>query len=130
MRDEVFGPVLSVYVCSSWQEAIDIENSSPFGNAASIYTSHGGHAAWFHARFTASMLGTNIGIPVPREPFSFGGLYGTHSKYGDVDITGDGGMEFFSNRIKITSKWPMDEPETTTTTKTTTVDQANFAGSM
>ena len=39
------------------------------------------------------------------EPFSFGGLYGTKSKYGDCDITGDGAMEFFSNRIKVTSKW-------------------------
>jgi hypothetical protein len=26
-----------------------------------------------------------------RQPFSFGGLYGTKSKYGDMDITGDGG---------------------------------------
>ena len=39
------------------------------------------------------------------EPFSFGGLYGTMSKFGQCDITGDGAMEFFSNRIKITSKW-------------------------
>ena len=46
-------------------------------------------------------------IPVPREPFSFGGLYGTRSKYGDMDITGDGAMEFFSNRVKVTSKWPL-----------------------
>jgi hypothetical protein len=46
-------------------------------------------------------------IPVPREPFSFGGLYGTRSKYGDMDITGDGAMEFFSNRVKVTSKWPI-----------------------
>jgi hypothetical protein len=42
---------------------------------------------------------------VRAEPFSFGGLYGTESKYGDADITGDGAMEFFSNRIKVTSKW-------------------------
>ena len=39
------------------------------------------------------------------EPFSFGGLYGTKSKFGQCDVTGDGAMEFFSNRIKITSKW-------------------------
>lgn len=39
------------------------------------------------------------------EPFSFGGLYGTKSKFGNCDITGDGAMEFFSNRIKVTSKW-------------------------
>mmetsp|Transcript_24242 Transcript_24242/g.40154 ORF Transcript_24242/g.40154 Transcript_24242/m.40154 type:complete len:504 (+) Transcript_24242:127-1638(+) len=127
MQEEVFGPVLSVYVTSSWEEAIAIENASPFGNAASVYTSNGGNADWFTSRFRAAMLGVNIGIPVPREPFSFGGLYGTRSKYGDMDITGDGAMEFFSNRIKVTTKWPIvrgsmpvAEPK----------DDANFAGQM
>lgn len=70
MNEEVFGPVLSVFNVASWQEAIDIENSNPFGNAAAIYTTNGGHAEWFTRRFRASMLGVNIGIPVPREPFS------------------------------------------------------------
>jgi len=63
MREEVFGPVLSVYVCSSWEEAIEIENDNPFGNAASIYTTNGANADWFLSRFRAAMLGTNIGIP-------------------------------------------------------------------
>jgi hypothetical protein len=44
-------------------------------------------------------------LSLPPEPFSFGGLYGTQSKYGHCDITGDGAMEFFSNSIKVTSKW-------------------------
>ena len=39
----------------------------------------------------------------------FGGLYSTRSKYSDMDITSDGGMEFFTNRIKITSRWPAPE---------------------
>lgn len=59
-------------------------------------------------------------VPLLLEPFSFGGLYGTRSKYGDMDITGDGAMEFFSNRIKITSKWTA--PSTSTTTANTTVN--------
>jgi acyl-CoA reductase-like NAD-dependent aldehyde dehydrogenase len=129
MKEEIFGPVLSVYTASSWTEAIEIENSNPFGNAACIYTSNGGYAEWFTRRFRAAMLGVNVGIPVPREPFSFGGLYGTCSKYGDMDITGDGAMEFFSNRIKITTKWivpKIDEPSITNGP----VDQANFAGTM
>ena len=128
MREEVFGPVLSVYTASSWEEAIEIENSNPFGNAASIYTCNGGNADWFLSRFRASMLGVNIGIPVPREPFSFGGLYGTNSKYGDMDITGDAAVEFFSNRIKVTSKWPMkrSHAEMSAAPK----DSANFAGQM
>jgi acyl-CoA reductase-like NAD-dependent aldehyde dehydrogenase len=128
MKEEVFGPVLSMYVCSSWEEAIVIENSNPFGNAASIYTTNGGNAEWFLSKFRASMLGVNIGIPVPREPCSFGGLYGTVSKFGDMDITGDAGVEFFSNRIKITSKWPLVLP--VAATMNGAVDHANFAGNM
>jgi len=70
MNEEVFGPVLSVHHVSTWQEAIAIENANPFGNAAAIYTTNGGHAEWFLTRVRAAMLGVNIGIPVPREPFS------------------------------------------------------------
>lgn len=139
MTEEVFGPVLSVYTPKSWEEAIEIENANPFGNAASIYTTSGGNADWFLERFRASMLGVNIGIPVPREPFSFGGLYGTKSKYGDMDITGDAAIEFFSNRIKVTSKWPVIRNTNTNTNRKRSsdeisgggvTDRANFAGSM
>jgi len=128
MHEEVFGPVLSVHEVKSWEEAIRIENSNPFGNAASIYTTNGGNAQWFLGRFRASMLGVNIGIPVPREPFSFGGLYGTKSKYGNMDITGDGAIEFFSNRIKVTSKWPLKR--SLEDMQVGAEDQANFAGTM
>jgi malonate-semialdehyde dehydrogenase (acetylating)/methylmalonate-semialdehyde dehydrogenase len=130
MKEEVFGPVVSIYVCATWEEAIAIENDNPFGNAASIYTTNGANAEWFTQRFRAAMLGVNIGIPVPREPFSFGGLYGTVSKYGDMDITGDGGMEFFSNRIKITSKWPLVRSGKRKAEAIVNSDRANFAGSM
>lgn len=105
LKDEIFGPVLSVYRVSTREEAIAIENANPYGNAGCIYTERGCNAEWFTKRFRAAMLGVNIGIPVPREPFSFGGLYGTLSKFGTSDITGDGAMEFFTNRIKITTKW-------------------------
>jgi len=131
MCEEVFGPVLSIYACKTWEEAIEIENSNPFGNAACVYTTNGANADWFLGQFQAGMLGVNIGIPVPREPFSFGGLYGTQSKYGDMDITGDGGMEFFSNRIKVTSKWPLQRTKRSAEEMSNgKTDHANFAGSM
>jgi methylmalonic acid semialdehyde dehydrogenase len=103
MKEEIFGPVISVYVCATKEEAIKIENSSPFGNAASIYTAVGQNADWFAKRFDAAMIGVNIGVPVPREPFAFGGW--NDSKFGDMDITADGGIEFFTKRRKITTKW-------------------------
>jgi acyl-CoA reductase-like NAD-dependent aldehyde dehydrogenase len=127
MVEEIFGPVLSIYHCQSWKEAIQIEHNSPYGNAASIYTTNGGHAQYFLSQLKATMLGCNIGIPVPREPFSFGGLYGTKSKYGTYhgDITGDSAIEFFTNRVKVTSKWPSIDPtmyDHQSNTSTTTMD--------
>ncbi|RKP25790.1 Aldehyde/histidinol dehydrogenase [Syncephalis pseudoplumigaleata] len=103
LHDEIFGPVLSIYVCQSAGEAIEIENANPYGNAACIYTSSGAVAEWFTKRFSAGMMGVNIGVPVPREPFSFGGI--NASSFGDMDITGDGGVEFFTLRKKVTTKW-------------------------
>ena len=70
----------STYRLSIHPSRLEIENASPFGNAACIYTSVGAHAAWFQTKFRAGMIGVNVGIPVPREPFAFGGLYGTQSK--------------------------------------------------
>lgn len=135
LTEEIFGPVLSVIGVATAKEALDIENASPFGNAACVYTTDGGKADWFTARFRAAMLGVNVGIPVPREPFSFGGLYGTRSKYGDGDITGEGAMEFFSQLVKVTTRWPKPEgPEfeegATSDNMTGITDHANFNGRM
>ena len=105
LHHEIFGPVLSVLVVGSAEEALTIENASPYGNAACVYTQSGADADYFSKRFRAGMIGVNIGVPVPREPFSFGGMYGTLSKFGEHDITGEGAMKFFTTRRKITTKW-------------------------
>lgn len=133
LHDEIFGPVLSILKVATWQDAIAIENRNPFGNAACIYTSKGGNADWFVQRFRAGMLGVNVGIPVPREPFAFGGLYGTLSKFGDGDITGEGAIEFFSARIKVTTRWPAPQEkefQEEAGLSQVTVDHANFNGNM
>jgi methylmalonic acid semialdehyde dehydrogenase len=103
LHEEIFGPVLSILHVKDAHEAIALENAVAYGNAACIYTQSGATAEWFTKRFSAAMMGVNIGVPVPREPFSFGGM-GT-SKFGDHDITGDGGLEFFTMRKKVTTKW-------------------------
>lgn len=105
MQDEIFGPVLSVIKVTTADGALAVERANPHGNAACVYTQSGASGEYFASRFNSAMIGVNIGIPVPREPFSFGGLYGTKSKYGDMDITADGAMEFFTSRRKITTKW-------------------------
>ena len=71
-----------------------MENRSPYGNAASVYTESGGVARYVASKAHAGMVGVNVGVPVPREPFSFGGW--NESKFGVGDITGRGSIEFWT----------------------------------
>lgn len=101
--DEIFGPVLTVLHVETLDEALAIENENPYGNAASIYTTSGATARYFEDRASAGMIGVNIGVPVPREPFSFGGW--NESRFGVGDITGEDGIRFWTKQKKITQKW-------------------------
>jgi malonate-semialdehyde dehydrogenase (acetylating)/methylmalonate-semialdehyde dehydrogenase len=102
-QEEVFGPVLAIVRAADVDEAIRIENRSPYGNAASVYTENGGMARYVTERASAGMVGVNVGVPVPREPFSFGGW--NESKFGACDITGRGSIEFWTRAKKTTTKW-------------------------
>ncbi|HTR81959.1 MAG TPA: CoA-acylating methylmalonate-semialdehyde dehydrogenase [Bacteroidota bacterium] len=102
-QEEVFGPVLSILRTKNIDEAIEIENGSPYGNAASVFTQSGGLARYVIEKASAGMIGVNIGVPVPREPFSFGGW--NDSKFGSGDITGKSSIEFFTKLKKTTTKW-------------------------
>ena len=105
-QEEVFGPVLAIVRTPDVDGALAIENASPYGNAASVYTESGGMARLVTERASAGMVGVNVGVPVPREPFSFGGW--NDSKYGVGDITGRGSIEFWTQSKKITTKWNQD----------------------
>jgi len=102
-KEEVFGPVLSIIRVNDLDEAIAIENNSNYGNAAGIYTQSGGLAREVMDRVSAGMIGVNIGVPVPREPFSFGGW--NESKFGVNDITGKSSIEFWTQLKKTSTKW-------------------------
>jgi malonate-semialdehyde dehydrogenase (acetylating)/methylmalonate-semialdehyde dehydrogenase len=102
-REEVFGPVISIMRVGTLDEAIAIENASPYGNAASVFTQNGAFARYVIDRASAGMVGVNVGVPVPREPFSFGGW--NESKFGVGDITGKSSIEFWTRLKKSTVKW-------------------------
>ena len=102
-REEVFGPVISIMRTNTLDEALVIENSNPYGNAASVFTQNGGWARYVIDRASAGMVGVNVGVPVPREPFSFGGW--NESKFGVGDITGKSSIEFWTKLKKSTTKW-------------------------
>jgi malonate-semialdehyde dehydrogenase (acetylating)/methylmalonate-semialdehyde dehydrogenase len=102
-QEEVFGPVLAVIRAPDLERAMEIENASPYGNAASVYTESGSVARAVMERASAGMVGVNVGVPVPREPFGFGGW--NESRFGVGDITGRESVDFWTQSKKITTKW-------------------------
>jgi malonate-semialdehyde dehydrogenase (acetylating) / methylmalonate-semialdehyde dehydrogenase len=102
-KEEIFGPVISIMRTDTLDEAIKIENANPYGNAASVFTNSGGLARYVMEHASAGMIGVNIGVPVPREPFSFGGW--NESRFGANDITGKSSIEFWTKLKKTTTKW-------------------------
>ena len=101
--EEIFGPVISIMRTNTVDEALAIENANPYGNAASVFTQSGGIARYIIDNASAGMIGVNVGVPVPREPFSFGGW--NESKFGVGDITGKSSIEFWTKLKKTTTKW-------------------------
>ncbi len=102
-RNEIFGPVLSTVRCDTYREAIDLINSSPYGNGTAVFTNDGGAARMFQHEIEVGMVGINVPIPVPLAFFSFGGwkdsLFGTHPIYGP------GGVDFYTRPKVIISRW-------------------------
>ena len=108
--EEIFGPVLSIVRVQNLEEAIELENSSAYGNASSVYTTSGDVANRVMKEVSAGMCGVNIGVPVPREPFGFGGW--NDSKFGHGNITGWDGFRFWTRPRKITNKWALQKDTT------------------
>jgi len=109
-RAELFGPILTILRMDSLDDALAIDFGNCYGNATAVFTSRGATARYVAEHATAGMVGVNIGVPVPREPFSFGGH--KDSRFGTGDITGKQGADFWSRLKKITIKWA-EQPDTT-----------------
>ncbi|MEU7158093.1 CoA-acylating methylmalonate-semialdehyde dehydrogenase [Streptomyces chrestomyceticus] len=103
-RDEIFGPVLSVVRVDTYDAAISLMNSSPWGNGTAIFTRDGGAARRFQLEVEAGMVGVNVPIPVPVGYHSFGGW--KDSLFGDHHIYGNDGVHFYTRGKVVTTRWP------------------------
>ncbi|TPG37265.1 CoA-acylating methylmalonate-semialdehyde dehydrogenase [Mycolicibacterium hodleri] len=101
--DEIFGPVLSVIRVETYDEALELINSNPYGNGTAIFTNDGGAARRFQNEVEVGMIGINVPIPVPMAYFSFGGWKA--SLFGDSHAHGMDGVHFFTRGKAITSRW-------------------------
>ena len=101
--DEIFGAVLSIIRVESYDEAMDLINSNPYGNGTAIFTNDGGAARRFQNEVQVGMVGINVPIPVPMAYYSFGGWKA--SLFGDSHAHGMDGVRFFTRQKAITQRW-------------------------
>jgi malonate-semialdehyde dehydrogenase (acetylating) / methylmalonate-semialdehyde dehydrogenase len=101
--DEIFGPVLSVLRVDTYEHALELINTNPYGNGTAIFTNDGGAARRFQNEVEVGMVGINVPIPVPMAYYSFGGW--KNSLFGDSHAHGTEGVHFFTRGKVITSRW-------------------------
>jgi malonate-semialdehyde dehydrogenase (acetylating)/methylmalonate-semialdehyde dehydrogenase len=103
VREEIFGPVVSVLRACDLNEAITLSNRSRYGNSVSLFTQSGAAAREFRDRIQAGMLGLNLGVPAPMAFFSFGGWKG--SFFGDLNAHGPDAVAFYTRKKVVTERW-------------------------
>ncbi|GAX88607.1 CoA-acylating methylmalonate-semialdehyde dehydrogenase [Effusibacillus lacus] len=103
VRDEIFAPVLSVVRVAGFEEGLEAISKSRYGNGACIYTGSGRLGREFVQRVEAGMVGVNVGVPAPMGFFAFSGW--KQSFYGDLHANGKDGVEFFTKKKTVTSRW-------------------------
>ncbi|WP_173917470.1 CoA-acylating methylmalonate-semialdehyde dehydrogenase [Halobacillus sp. Marseille-Q1614] len=102
-QDEIFAPVLSITRVRDLEDAVRLTNQSRFANGACLFTKDGGKVRQFRETIDAGMLGVNIGVPAPMAFFPFSGW--KDSFYGDLHANGKDGLEFYTRKKVLTSRW-------------------------
>ena len=102
-REEIFGPVLSVIRVKTLEDAIQLVNRSPFGNATAIFTSSGKSAREYSSRIEVGMVGVNVGVAAPMAFFPFAGWKA--SFFGDLHAHGKDAVGFYTEQKVIMSRW-------------------------
>ncbi len=107
-QEEIFGPVLCVKRCHSFNHGLKMMNDNRFANGSVIYTQNGFYAREFARHTDGGMVGINVGIPVPVGFFPFAGH--KQSFFGDLHCLGKDGIRFYTESKCVTAHW-FDEEE-------------------
>jgi malonate-semialdehyde dehydrogenase (acetylating)/methylmalonate-semialdehyde dehydrogenase len=102
-REEIFGPVLSVIHVKDLEEAIELVNSSSFGNTTTIYTADGKAAREYASRVEVGMVGVNMAVAAPMAFFPFSGW--KNSFYGDLHAHGRDAISFYTEQKVVMTRW-------------------------
>ncbi|MFE1243425.1 CoA-acylating methylmalonate-semialdehyde dehydrogenase [Fictibacillus sp. NPDC058756] len=102
-KDEIFAPVLSILRAEDLNEGLDYLRKSRYGNGATLYTKNAHAIRQFREEADAGMLGINVGVPATMAFFPFSGW--KDSFYGDLHVNGKDGINFYTRKKMITSRY-------------------------
>jgi malonate-semialdehyde dehydrogenase (acetylating) / methylmalonate-semialdehyde dehydrogenase len=102
-KEEIFAPVLSLLRAKDLDEGLEYIRKSRYGNGATIYTNNAKAVRQFREEADAGMLGINVGVPATMAFFPFSGW--KDSFYGDLHVNGKDGVNFFTRKKMITSRF-------------------------
>jgi malonate-semialdehyde dehydrogenase (acetylating)/methylmalonate-semialdehyde dehydrogenase len=103
---EIFGPVLTLNHVDDLDKAIEVLSKSPYGNAASIFTSSGNAARKFRYEAPTGNIGVNIGVAAPMAYFPFSGW--KDSFMGVLHGQGKDAIEFYTDKKVVIERWPKE----------------------
>ena len=92
--EEAFGPINSLDRVDTLDQAIQIVNANPKGNAVTIYTESGEEARKFRYEVKCGNIGINIGVVAPIAWFPFAGA--KDSFFGTLRAQGREAVQFFT----------------------------------
>ncbi len=94
--EEAFGPIVCLDKTDTLDEAIEIINENPKGNAVTIYTEKGENARHFREKINCGQIGINIGVVAPIAWIPF--LGNKKSFFGQNHAQGKEALEFFTQQ--------------------------------
>src|SRR5437660_10142852 len=102
-HEEIFGPILSFARVATLDDAIAQANQMSLGNMATIFTQSGRSAREFRDRVEAGTTSIQHTIAPPVAVIPFSGWKG--SFYGDLHIHGTDGIDFFTRKKVVVTRW-------------------------
>ena len=97
-RDEIFGPVLTVFRVASYAEALRLANAVPYGLASSVYTRDLERAMHFVEHSQVGLTHVNVHSAYKEPQHGFGGV--KESGFG-LPEAGSTGIQFFQDEKSI-----------------------------
>ncbi|WP_433627424.1 CoA-acylating methylmalonate-semialdehyde dehydrogenase [Halomicrococcus sp. NG-SE-24] len=102
-QEEIFGPVLCLARADDLDDAVEMVNSTRYGNASSIFTERGSEARKYKYEVDAGNVGVNVGVCAPMGFFHFGGR--KDSFFGDTHAQGEDAVQFYTEKKVVMERW-------------------------